>query len=414
MEFRILGPLEVQDGRRPLALGGPKQRALLAVLLLHANDVVAVERLVDELWGESPPATVAKSVQVYVSRLRRELGEDRLRTRAPGYGLRGEPGELGGARFEELVAATTEAEPGRAGELLREALGLWRGPALADLAYEAFVQGPVARLEEQRLAALEQRIDADLAAGREAGLVGELEALVREHPLREGLRGRLMLGLYRTGRQADALAAFAEARRVLDEELGLEPGPELRDLQASILRQDPRLAARDGAEAPAGPGRADGDRSTFVGRERELAVLATGLDDALAGRGRLVLIAGEPGIGKSRLIEELTGRAEAHGAGVVVGRCWEAGGAPAYWPWVQACRACLRERDPAAVSAGLGPGAGDLAQLLPELRDLVPGLTEPVAGDPESARFRLFASTTAFLRMAAADAPLVLVLDDLH
>src|SRR3954447_15130802 len=201
MEFRILGPLEVQDGRRPLALGGPKQRALLAVLLLHANDVVAVERLVDELWGESPPATVAKSVQGYVSPLRRELGEARLRARAPGYTLRVEPGELDAARFEALAAEAATAGPERAGELLRGALGLWRGPALADLADERFARATVARLEEQRLGVLEQRIDADLEAGRAAEVVGELEALIREHPLREGLRGRLMLALYRSSRQ---------------------------------------------------------------------------------------------------------------------------------------------------------------------------------------------------------------------
>jgi DNA-binding SARP family transcriptional activator len=406
MEFRILGPLEVLDGDRPLALGGPKQRALLAVLLLHANDVVAVERLVDELWGESPPATVAKSVQVYVSRLRRELGEDRLRTRAPGYTLRVEPGELDAARFEALAAEAAAARPERAGELLRAALGLWRGPALADLAYEPFAQAAVARLEEQRLGVLEQRIDADLEAGRAAELVGELEALIREHPLREGLRGRLMLALYRSSRQADALAAFADARRTLDEELGLEPGPELRALQAAILRQDPGLARQDRAA-----GRA---RTTFVGRRRELDVLERGLEDALAGSGRLVLVAGEPGIGKSRLIEELADRAEARGAGVVVGRCWEAGGAPAYWPWVQACRACLRDRDPAALGAELGASASDLAQLLPELREAGPGVPEAPAGNPESSRFRLFAAATAFLRAAGAAAPLVVVLDDLH
>src|SRR5690349_11386721 len=182
MEFRLLGPLEVVEDGRALALGGRKQRSLLAVLLLHANDVVSTELLVDEIWGASPPATVAKSVQVYVSRLRKELGDGRLATQVPGYRLRVEPSELDLLRFE--------------------ALALWRGPPLADLAYEPFAQAPVARLEDLRLAALEQRIEADLTCGEHAALTSELEALVAQQPLRERLRGQLMLALYRCGRQA--------------------------------------------------------------------------------------------------------------------------------------------------------------------------------------------------------------------
>jgi DNA-binding SARP family transcriptional activator len=203
MKFRLLGPLEVAEQDRLLALGGRKQRSLLAVLLLQANEVVSTERLIDELWGESPPSTVGKSVQVYVSRLRKQLGEDRLITRAPGYLLRVDPSELDVACFERLLAEARRLDPEPAAERLRKALDLWRGPALADLSYEPFAQSSIARLGELRLVALEQRIEAELAIGRHAELAGELDALVAQHPLRERLRGHLMLALYRSGRQAE-------------------------------------------------------------------------------------------------------------------------------------------------------------------------------------------------------------------
>jgi DNA-binding SARP family transcriptional activator len=408
MDFRLLGPLEVVEHDRRLALGGGKQRSLLAVLLLHANEVVATERLIDELWGASPPVTVAKSVQKYVSRLRKELGDHRLVTRTPGYVLRVDPSELDLSRFERLVAEAGEAEPLTAARLLSEALALWRGAPLADLAYEPFAQAEIARLEESRLAALEQRLDAELAAGRHAELAGELEGLVREHPLRERLRGQLMLCLYRAGRQAEALEAFGAARAVLVEELGIEPGRRLRELHEAILRQDPRL---DLAVTEPAAGTA---RGGFVGRERELAELVSGVEDAFAGRGRLFLLAGEPGIGKSRLAEELAARARARGVRVLIGRCWEAGGAPAYWPWVQSLRPYLREADPESLHSQLREGAADAARLFPELRDLLADLPPAAQLEPEGERFRLFDSLTGFLKRLAAARPLVLVLDDLH
>ena len=243
MDFRLLGPLEVSEQQRKISLGGLKQRSLLAVLLLRANEVVAVDRLIAELWGERPPATVAKSVQAYVSRLRRELGPDHLTTRSPGYVLHVAPDELDVAVFERLRAEARRADPQRAAEKLRSALALWRGPALADLAYEPFAQTEIARLEELRLATLEERIDADLACGRHADLVGELEALAAAHPLRERLRAQLMLAFYRSGRQAEALHVYRAARRELADELGLEPGEELRRLERAILAQDPELRA---------------------------------------------------------------------------------------------------------------------------------------------------------------------------
>jgi DNA-binding SARP family transcriptional activator/RecA/RadA recombinase len=388
MRFRLLGPLEVvDDGDRSLALGGRKQRSVLAVLLLHANDVVATERLVDEVWGDSPPATVAKSIQVYISRMRKELGDGRLVTRPPGYALHVEPSELDLACFQALVAQAADADPATAAARLREALALWRGPALADLAYEPFAQTHAAQLEELRFSALEQRIDADLAAGEHAQLVGELEALAAQHPLRERLRGQLMLALYRSGRQADALAVYQAARTTLVEELGIEPGRALRDLHQAILGQDEGLDLAAPAEAP----ERSSPRGVFVGRSRELAALDDALGDALDSRGRVLLIAGEPGIGKSRLIDELAARARARDAHVLVGRCWEAGGAPAYWPWVQALRGYLYDG---------------------ELAELVPG--EAPALDSDGARFRLFEAVGSLLRRAAETRPLVVVLDDVH
>jgi DNA-binding SARP family transcriptional activator len=260
MDFRLLGPLEVVDDDRAVALGGGRQRALLAVLLLHANEVVSTDRLIDELWGQRPPPTAGKIVQVYVSRLRKELGHDRLVTRSPGYLLRVDRSELDLARFERLVGEAGRADPPSAAAKLRLALALWRGPPLADLAYEPFAQAEIMRLEELRWAARERRIDADLAAGSHSELIGELEALIAEHPLRERLRSQLMLALYRAGRQAEALDAYRHARRELGEQLGLEPSEDLRRLEQAILRQDPALeppreeSSRPPTDAP-GPDR---------------------------------------------------------------------------------------------------------------------------------------------------------------
>jgi DNA-binding SARP family transcriptional activator len=280
MEFRLLGPLEAVEHDRVLVLGGGRQRALFAVLLLHANEVVSAERLIDGLWGQTPPATAGKIVQVYVSRLRKELGNGRLVTRSPGYLLRVDRSELDLARFEQLVAEAGRADPRSAALKLRQALALWRGSPLADLEYERFAQAEIARLEELRWAALEQRIDADLAAGRHAELVGELEATIAEHPLRERLRCQLMLALYRSGRQAEALDVYRHARRELSEQLGLEPGEELKRLEQAILRQDRALALAEGEPRPSAI------RGTPA-PDRSLLVAARGLD----GVGALAALA---------------------------------------------------------------------------------------------------------------------------
>lgn len=245
LEFRILGPLEVVEHGRPVLVGAPKVRALLAVLLLHRREVVSTDRLIDALWGERPPATAAKTVQVYVSNLRKTLGDGLVLTRGRGYVLQAEAGQVDADRFGALSAdgrsALGAGDARAAAERLGEALGLWRGPALAEFAYEEFAQVAIARLEEARLEVLEDRIDADLAIGENAGLVGELEELVAEHPLRERLQAQLMLALYRSGRQADALESYRRARDSMVEQLGLEPGPRLQELERGILVHDPAL-----------------------------------------------------------------------------------------------------------------------------------------------------------------------------
>ncbi|HZO10405.1 MAG TPA: BTAD domain-containing putative transcriptional regulator, partial [Myxococcota bacterium] len=246
MDFRILGPLEALDGTRPVALGGRKRRAVLAALLLHPNETLSNERLIDELWGESPPANALKTLQVHVSRLRKSLPEEVLVTRGHGYELRAAPQELDARRFEQLVddarADLAAERPERALEQLERGLSLWRGPPLADLAYEPFAQAEIARLEDLRVAADEQLVDAKLALGRHAEVIGALERLVEEHPYRERPRAQLMLALYRADRQADALQAYQDARRQLVEELGIEPGERLRELEVAVLVQDPALA----------------------------------------------------------------------------------------------------------------------------------------------------------------------------
>ena len=275
VEFRILGPLEVVRDGRAVELGPPRERALLALLLTRANVAVSRDRLIDELWPDDPPRSAVNVLQTYVSHLRRALPTERLLTRAPGYLLRVEGDELDLERFERLVEegrrllASGEAEA--AAEALRAALGLWRGRPLADVDSAGFAAIEAARLAEIRLAALDERIEADLARGRHRELVAELEALVAEHPLRERLRGQLMLALYRSGRQPEALAQYRAARARLAEELGIEPGRDLRELEGAMLRQDAVL------EFPAG------GPSVEPGRRALLAAAldGTALDDAL-------------------------------------------------------------------------------------------------------------------------------------
>jgi len=281
VEFRILGPLEVVEDGNPVALGTLKERLVLAVLLLHANEFVSRERLIDDLWGEAPPPTAQKAVYVYVSKLRKTLareGHDPIATASGGYRLHIEPESLDASRMQVLVGdareLVAEGEMERAAARFEEALSLWRGPTLAGLQLESLGRDEVAGLDELRLAALMDRIDCDLALGRQEQALGELGVLVREHPLRERLRAQQILALYRADRQADALDAYAEARRTLVDDLGIEPSEPLQRLQQAILRHDPSL------ETPAGTAAVNGLAPT------QTAPPPTTSIDAEAGEGR--------------------------------------------------------------------------------------------------------------------------------
>jgi DNA-binding SARP family transcriptional activator len=295
LEFRLLGPLEVLADGRSVSLGGPKQRATLAILLLHANHVVSVDRLADDLYAGAPPVTAVTQVQRQISDLRRTLGAGAaIETRPPGYLIRVGDDQVDLHRFEGLAEdgrlALDRGDADAAAELLREALALWRGGApLADLAYEAFAQVPVARLEEIRLAALEERIEAELALGRHAQLIGELEQLIAEHPLRERFRAQLMLALYRAGRQAEALEAYRRTREELVDKLGIEPGPAIRELERAILAHDPSLDLNAGVQG----GRVQPGGATLVlprHEERMDELLAIAVALAKTPRRELIVV----------------------------------------------------------------------------------------------------------------------------
>jgi DNA-binding SARP family transcriptional activator len=395
MRFWVLGPLQVEADDGPVALGGPKERLLLALLLARPNQVVSVEALIRGLWGEQRPATAAKTLQSHVKRLRRALEPGRARgaagevlvTREPGYLLRVSPGGLDAAWFEELTAqarrALAEGQADAAASMLREALGLWRGEAFQEFLDTDLGAAESDRLAELRLAAVEDHIEADLRLGRHRELVAELEGLVRDQPLRERLWAQLLLALYRSGRQADALLAYQRARSVLVEELGIDPGAELRRLHAAILAQDPGLDLPPTAAAapsqplpealqPVGP--------PFVGRTAELAWLETAWTRAAHGRGGMVLLAGGPGMGKSRLAAEVARQVHDQGGRVLYGRCGPAPNDPLQ-PFTQAL-------------AGVGGSPRE-----------VPG----IQGSPTA-----FGSGLAGLLAGPADAAVLLVLDDLH
>jgi predicted ATPase/DNA-binding SARP family transcriptional activator len=305
MEFGVLGPLQVLQERQPVRITGPRERALLAVLLLRPGEVVSADRLIDLLWGDDAPGNAPNALQAVVARLRKALGphgKDLLVTRTPGYALDVGSDQVDAIRFEGLLAQARgllQRAPATASDLLAQALGLWRGPALQDLADQPLAQEEIARLDELRLAALEARMEAELVLGRHTEVIGELQSLVAAHPLRERFRGQLMLALYRAGRQADALEVYQQTRAVLGEELGLDPEPALQALHQQILRQDPSLAAP--VRISRGRGQALPARiSSFVGRAAELEDLR----QLLAG-SRLVTVIGPGGSGKTSLAVEV-------------------------------------------------------------------------------------------------------------
>jgi predicted ATPase/DNA-binding SARP family transcriptional activator len=458
VQFRILGPLEVVRDGRNVDMGTPKQRTVLALLLVHADRVVSLDRMIDVLWGDEGAARATAALQVYISNLRRILEPDRaprtsaqvLVTQAPGYRLRAGPNDLDSACFEALVAQGQGLINGGdhlgARATLVEALALWRGPPWAEFSGEPFTHGEAARLDELRAVATEARWDAELVLGNHAVAVPELEALTGEYPFRERLWGLLMLALYRSGRQAEALRAFSAARRILGEEIGVDPSPALRRLEADILGQSPELEWHGRPGPPSGPSpvgasTADPDRSdtarvaddptandavtskVLVGRVPELGLLEAAADEAVSGRGRLVLVSGEAGIGKSRLLEELADRL-ARRCDVLWGNCHQGEGAPPYWPWIEALRGLFGQREPAAVATALGTGAGVLAQILPEILPPVgPPIAPQIGGagvdligppplDPAAARFRLHQVIVDVLGRFARGRPLVVVLED--
>jgi DNA-binding SARP family transcriptional activator len=439
MQCRVLGPLEMSDASgEPLDLGGQKQRALLGLLICAGGRVVSAARLVDELWGEAATTKAPASVHSYIANLRRALEPARssrsaptvLVTRPPGYALVLPLGSLDAATFERLTSTAREqvaTDPQRARTRLEDALALWRGDAYADVASAASgLSVEAARLDELRLTATEDRWRTRLALGDHAAVAGEIESLLAAHPLREQAWALLALALYRSQRQGDALAALRRARTILADELGLDPGPDLRHLERAILGQDRTLdgtpAAIDGGTAlPAAATTMTGprtprdgiDRAPLVGREQVLARLAGCLVDAAAGRGRLVLVTGEPGIGKTALSQALTATAEAMGLRTGWGRCEEPGGAPALWPWSQALTQALARVDLRALS-GRDPRLSPASPLLPALAPRAPdGSVHGVgAPDVDTAAFRLAEAVAALLGDTVG--PSMLVLDDVH
>jgi predicted ATPase/DNA-binding SARP family transcriptional activator len=406
VDFRVLGPLDAGDERESLALGPRRQRALLARLLLDAGRTVSNERLLDDLWGDDLPETAVKMVQIYVSGLRKILGTDRLITDASGYRLElGPADELDLDRFERLAAAgrasLAAGDATTAAATLDDALSLWRGPALAEFASEPFGRAEAERLEALRLAALEDRIEADLTAGRAAHVVGELEVLAERHPLRERVREQLMRALYRSGRPGDALAAYRDFRRLLDDELGISPSPRLRALEQAILTHDAALDERPAPVAALAAARA----RVPPGRGREFEVLRGALAAAASGRRRLVLVAGEPGIGKSRLVEALLDSAAE--ALLIRGQCVEQDGAgEPYLPLL----------DGLAPLAGDGAVADTLVAHAPSWLPQFPSLSGRAPEDRSrgATRERMLREMIATLEALAATRPVVLVIEDLQ
>ncbi|HZQ77740.1 MAG TPA: BTAD domain-containing putative transcriptional regulator [Acidimicrobiia bacterium] len=403
VEFRILGPLEVVRDGRAVEPGSPKQRALLLNLLVHHGQVVSRDRLIDDLWAGSPPATGLGVLQNYVSQLRKALGPGAVLTRGPGYVLDVDPADLDSIRFERLVeeagAALRAGDPAEAVEAVRRGLALWRGPALVDVAGEPFAGAEIARLSELRAAAVETELEAELAAGRHRDVIGRFEALLADYPLRERLWWLLVLALYRSGRQADALRAYQRARGRLRDELGIDPGVELRELESAVLRQDPALdwrppERRGGTGPPArrltGP---------LFGRAEERDTLLRFLDAAAGdGPGGLLLLVGEPGIGKTRLLEEAGAHLEERGGVAAAGRAYDVEIGRPYGAWMDALRSVPLPPLPDAVRR-------DLAPLLPELS------AERIDLDDAG---RLYDAVAALLTQLAERGPVVVLLDDVH
>lgn len=401
MDINVLGPVEVRVEDRVLDIGSRRHRQVLAALLVDAGAVVGVDTLVERVWGES--GALVGSVQAIVSRLRSRLGESVIVTRSPGYRV-----DLSGLRLDaeaftrRLAEAREESDAARARAVVAGALSLWRGSAYADIGLP-FAEAEAQRLERLRLSALELLAELDLRLGRHGDVLAWLPDLVAQHPLQESLRSLLMLALYRAGRQAEALAAFEDARRVLAEELGIDPTPELRRLHERVLRQDRSLAL-----PPASAGVAERPRRTeLIGRDEQLAEIDAAVARGLAGEPVVVGVSGEAGIGKTRLVEEAAARAS--GAAVGFGRCLDHDGAPAFWPWEQALSDLVAAVGPEQARATAAGRAEPVALLVPAL-----GPAPTVAGTATVARARLYDAVAAFLETLSVRRPVLLVLEDFH
>ena len=399
----------------PAQLGGVKERCLLAALAVHRGKAVSTAALLDALWGDRPPRTAAKTLQNYVLRVRRALAGDgdlSIVTRPAGYCLRGAQEMVDAGLAESLIGAGRQAMAGgdaaAAARLLRQALDLWRGPALAEFADQQFAAAEALRLEELREAALEDLFDAELALGRHHEVVASLEALVTSGPLRERRWGQLMAALYRDGRQAEALDAFHRLRQLLAQDLGVDPGADLRQLYQAILHQSPELAwqPQQRSRKTTGPG--------YFGRVPEMSHLVGRFEDAAAGRGGVVLLAGEPGIGKSHALQQLAGVARASSATVLSGRCVEGTWVPPFRPFAEAIDGYGESVGPERLAAEFGPAAAVLARIAPRLPELLPDLTPPPSLQPDAERFRLLDAAAQFFTALSAHATVLLILDDLH
>lgn len=412
MLIRVLGPLAIETDSGPIDLSAGMQRTLTHRLVAAGGQVVSVDRLIDDLWGQNPPATAIASLRVHVSRVRAAIGDAQLITQAPGYALRLQPNEVDVSIFERLAIEgrrNLSADPAAASDVFRKALALWRGDPYAEVEAHAWARAEIARLREARLRVLEDRIDADLACDRAEELLPELEALTVEHPLRERLWAARMTALFEAGRQAEALRAFQDVRRHLVDELGLEPSASLSALESAIASGTPVRSAirRRASRPPLAPDLTEARGVFFIGRDGELDTIAKCRRDARSGRRAIVFVGGEPGIGKTRLVAEAARAAYAQGDIVLFGRCDEGLDAP-YQPFLQAIRSYAAAAPTSDVRAHAGDGLRDLARVVPELAD---GTVGP-EHDGDAAL--LFEAMASFLESLAADENVVLVVDDLH
>lgn len=418
MQCRVLGPLEITLDGVPLRLGGHKQRAVVGVLIAAAGRVVSVDRLTDDLWGDDPPAKASVSLQSYVANLRRILEPERaarsparvLVSHPPGYALAIPTGGVDASTFQRLAASARDlvtTDPMLARERLDAALGLWRGDAYADVVGAA--PGLVAeaqRLDELHRAAMEDRWAAIVALGGHTEVIGEIESFLSAHPLRERAWALLALALYRAHRQGDSLDALRRARAVLAEELGVDPGPELRRIESAVLAQDESLSTM--AEPLEIGGRHPADDQPLVGRDRIMARLLAHATRATSGRGRLALITGEPGIGKTAIARAVTAKARALGLRTGWGACQATGGAPSLWPWTQAFQELLAGVDPESLRA-IGSRYPALSGVVPAA---VPTGSNPPVSDPDSLVFHQAEGIALLLTEAVG--PSLIVLDDLQ